>query len=91
MKHREIMSSNKRYSSCIKQMEDMVSVMKTEKPIERIRTLEQKINEVDEWNRKSSVLCLWKNCGCSGRYRAKVICTGSRHLNKSPITNQTGK
>ena len=48
MKHREIMSSNKRYSSCIKQMEDMVSVMKTEKPIERIRTLEQKINEVDK-------------------------------------------
>ena len=26
----------------------MVSVMKTEKPIERIRTLEQKINEVDK-------------------------------------------
>lgn len=48
MKHRETMSCNKRISECIKQMEDLVSCLTTEKPIERIRVLEQKINEVEK-------------------------------------------
>ena len=43
----------------MKQMEKMVSVITTEKPIERIRTLEEKINEVDKiQNIENSILQL---------------------------------
>lgn len=48
MKHRESRTGNKRFSDCVKQLENMVSVIKQEKPIERIRTLEEKINEVEK-------------------------------------------
>lgn len=46
MRNRKMSSNKTRISDCLKQMENMVSVITLEKPMERIRTLEEKINEV---------------------------------------------
>lgn len=40
-------TDKKRFSICVDHMEKLVSMMETEKPIERIRTLERRIREVD--------------------------------------------
>lgn len=61
MRHRDSRTDNKRFSDCIKQLENMVSTIKSEKPIERIRTLEEKINAVEKiQNIENSVLQLKK-------------------------------
>ena len=44
MRHRRTTNENKMLSK----MENMISMMATEKPFERLQTLEQKINEVDK-------------------------------------------
>lgn len=46
MRNRKMSSNKTRISDCLKQMENMASVITLEKPMERIRTLEEKINEV---------------------------------------------
>ena len=43
MRHRRTTNENKMLSK----MENMISMMATEKPFERLQSLEQKINEVD--------------------------------------------
>lgn len=48
MKHRETMYGNKRISDCMKQIDNLTLCMTKEKPLERIRALEQKINEVEK-------------------------------------------
>ena len=49
MRHRRTTNENKMLSK----MENMISMMATEKPFERLQSLEQKINEVD----KADFLC----------------------------------
>ena len=44
MRHRRTVNDNKMLSK----MENMISMMTSEKPLERIQSLEQKINEVDK-------------------------------------------
>ena len=44
MRHRRTTNENKMLSK----MENMISMMATEKPFERLQSLEQKINEVDK-------------------------------------------
>ncbi len=44
MRHRRTTNENKMLSK----MENMISMMASEKPIERIQSLEQKINEIDK-------------------------------------------
>lgn len=44
MRHRRTTNENKMLSK----MENMISMMTTEKPFERLQSLEQKINEVDK-------------------------------------------
>lgn len=48
MKHRESRTGRRRLPYCAKQLEDIVSTIESEKPMERIQTLEEKINEVDK-------------------------------------------
>lgn len=49
----------KRFSVCVDHMEKLVSMIETEKPIERIRALERKIKEVDKiWTIENSVRTL---------------------------------
>lgn len=52
MRHRRTTNENKMLSK----MENMISMMATEKPFERLQSLEQKINEVDKiYNRKNEM------------------------------------
>lgn len=44
MRHRRTTNENKMFSK----MENMISMMASEKPFERIQSLEQKINEIDK-------------------------------------------
>ena len=44
MRHRRTTNENKMLSK----MENMISMMASEKPFERIQSLEQKINEIDK-------------------------------------------
>lgn len=48
MRNRRTTNGNRLFSPIISQMENMLSMMTSEKPIERIRSLERKINEVDK-------------------------------------------
>lgn len=48
MRNREKLTNSRQLSDCMKRMEKVVSVIATEKPIERIRSLEERINEVDK-------------------------------------------
>lgn len=44
MRHRRTTNENKMFSK----MENMISMMASEKPFERIQSLEQRINEIDK-------------------------------------------
>ncbi len=46
MRHRKTTMENNAFSKYMAQIEEIISMMASEKPIERIKTLEQKINEV---------------------------------------------
>ena len=48
MTHRRTTNANKLPSGRIRQMEKIIDMVRSEKPIERIRSLEQKIDEVDK-------------------------------------------
>lgn len=62
MRNREKRTNSRQLSDCMKRIEKVVSVMTTEKPIERIRSLEEKINEVDKiQNIENSILQLKNN------------------------------
>lgn len=48
MGHRNMTIGNKMFSNLMTRMEEFISLMASEKPIERIRSLEKKIDEVDK-------------------------------------------
>ena len=48
MRNRRTTNENKIFSDCMRQMENIISMLTSEKPIERIQSLEQKIGEVDK-------------------------------------------
>ena len=48
MRHRKTTMGNNAFSKYMAQMEEIISMMTSEKPIERIKTLERKINEVEK-------------------------------------------
>ena len=48
MTHRRTTNANKLPSGRIRQMEKIIDMVRSEKPIERIRSLEQKIDEVEK-------------------------------------------
>lgn len=48
MGHRRKTTGNNSFSDYMAQMEKIISMMTTEKPIERIQTLERKIDEVEK-------------------------------------------
>ena len=56
MTHRRTTNANKLPSGRIRQMEKIIDMVRSEKPIERIRSLEQKIDEVDK-HRGDRELC----------------------------------
>lgn len=48
MGHKRMTTENRTFSDYMAQMEKIISMITTEKPIERIRTLERKIDEVEK-------------------------------------------
>lgn len=48
MRNRRTTNENKIFSDCMRQMENIISMLTLEKPIERIQSLEQKIGAVDK-------------------------------------------
>ncbi|VDR34754.1 DNA binding domain, excisionase family [Alistipes sp. cv1] len=48
MRNRRTTNGNKTFSDCMRQMENIIAVLTLERPIERIRSLEQKIDAVDK-------------------------------------------
>ena len=67
MTHRRTTNANKLPSGRIRQMEKIIDMVRSEKPIERIRSLEQKIDEVDKIEAIESCVELLKDTsGCQG-------------------------